>query len=288
VDYSRQQNSKEQKEAVRRQEQYWLEQFEKETPKLNLPTDFPRPPIRKFSGSNVDFRIQPEETKRVKELAAQEDVTLYMFLLAVFNVFLFKITGQEDILVGTPAANRRHTDLENIIGMFANIIVMRNSPARQRSFRSFLKEIRQRTLQAFDNQDYKLEDLVEQVVKEKDLSRHPLFDVLFSLQNMEFPRIRFSDLSMEQLEQTLWAARTDLVFVAFELPGSPEIGVLVEYNTPLFKAETIRGFIADFKTVLAAILADPDTRLQDIEIAAPHIGHAETGAARLRELDLGF
>jgi acyl carrier protein len=288
--YSQWQNSKEQKELVNKQEQYWLKQFEKKAPKLNLPTDFPRPALRSFEGSSTQFRIDKETTREIKKLISKENVTLYMFLLAVLNVFLSKITGQEDILVGTPVANRRHADLQPIVGMFVNILVMRNFPRKNQSFRSLLGDVKKRTSEAFDNQDYKLEDLMDRVVEEKDLSRNSLFDVSFSLQNMDIPVIDISSLRMSPIDYTLRSSRFDLVFVAHELENEDgaEINVLVEYCTKLFRQETIQMFIKNFKEVIVSVLENKDVLPQDIEISSGDVVSAVANIQQLEQLDLGF
>lgn len=289
VDYSQWQNSEEQKEGEKKQEQYWLKQFEGEIPMLNLPIDFPRPAIRSFKGSSTQFIIGREETRKIKEMISQEDVTLYMLLLTVFNVFLFKITGQEDVLVGTPVANRRHTDLQPIVGMFANILVMRNYPRRNKSFRTFLQEVKRRTLQAFDNQDYKLEDLMDRVIEKKDTSRNSLFDVSFSLQNMEIPVIENSDLRMVSIERYFKASRYDLVFVAYD--NDAQINVLVEYCTRLFKEETIQMFIENFNEIIVPVLENVDVLLKDIEISSVDVVAAKIcphQLDQLNQLEVGF
>ncbi|MFC2145775.1 amino acid adenylation domain-containing protein [Acidobacteriota bacterium] len=289
VDYSQWQKSEEQKNIEKKQEQYWLKQFEKEIPKLNMPIDFPRPSIQSFEGSIKLFNIGADETRKIKELISQEEVTLYMFLLAAFNVFLFKITGQEDILVGTPIANRRHADLQPIVGMFANILVMRNYPGRNKFFQSFLQEIKRRTLDAFDNQDYKLEDLMDIVIQKKDISRNSLFDVSFSLQNMEFQEIRNSNLRMTSLEAFLKASRFDLSFVVFD--NGERLNVLVEYCTRLFKEETIQMFIENFNEIIVSILENIDVLLKYIEISSVDIVTAKICTHQLNQLnqlEVGF
>ena len=126
------------------------------------------------------------------------------------------------------------------------------------------------------------------MMKEKDLSRHALFDVLFSLQNMEHQAVRFSDLQMQPLDYNLNASRSDLIFVTFETENSVNIDILVEYSTALFKEEAIESFIVNFKEVLAAVLANSDILLGEIEISSPEVGYADGGAAKVKEADLGF
>jgi len=288
VDYCQWQGGKGQKQWVKKQEQYWQGQFETGFPVLNLPTDFPRSSLPSFAGGSTRFRIDSQKTREIKKLTSQEDLTMYMLMLAVFNVFLFKITGQEDILVGTPVANRQHVDLQFIVGMLVNMLVMRNFPKKNQTFRSFLKEVKKRTLQAFENQDYKLEDLMDRVIKEKDPGRHSLFDVSFSWQNMEIPKIEISGLRMSSMDYTIKSTRFDLVFVAHEHEETKQINVIVEYSSGLFKEETIRMFIKNFNEVIEAVLEDVDILLKDIEISTVDVAQAPANLPHPDQLDLGF
>ena len=290
VDYCQWQNTPAQNEAVQKQEKFWLKQFETGVPRLNLPTDFPRPELRSLEGSSAIFRFTPSETREIKQFLAHREVTLYMFLLAAYNVFLFKITGQEDIAVGTPIANRRHADLETLVGMFANILVMRNYPGQNKSFIDFLYEVKKRTVEAFDNQDYKLDDLMDRLMVQKDLSRNSLFDVGFSMQNMEIPSTDLGNLRMTPIEHNLWATRFDMVFVTQEITheNEPRVQVLVEYSKKLFKPETIQLFIENFREVAVAVLENPNIRLADIPIATGKIEYASTDLEQLAQVDLGF
>lgn len=285
-DYCLWQNSEEQKEIEKKQEQFWLKKFAGEIPKLNLPLDFSRPSLRSFEGSSKRFGMGVEKSRKIKELSRQEGITLYMFLLALFNTFLFKITGQEDILVGTPIANRRHADLQPIVGMFANVVVMRNFPGRNKTFRTLLQEIKINTLESFDNQDYKLENLIDRVIKKVDVSRYSLYEVSLLLQNMEHPDIENKDLRMISIESSLKVSRSDLLFLGND--RGEEIDIMVEYCPRLFKEKTIQMFIDTFNQVTASVLEDMDIHLKDIEISAPDVIAAKTGIHQLDQLELGF
>ena len=133
-DYAEWQNNPRQQAALEKQQKYWLEQFDDEVPVLNLPADFPRPAMQSFAGNTFGFEMGMEETKALKNLSVKEEVTLYTVLLALFNVLLAKLSGQEDIVIGTPTAGRRHADLEQIIGMFVNTLALRNFPVGRKTF----------------------------------------------------------------------------------------------------------------------------------------------------------
>ncbi|MCP4156333.1 MAG: hypothetical protein GY757_51950, partial [bacterium] len=182
-DYAEWQNSTKQKQLMNRQEKFWTNLYFDEIPVLILPTDYSRPVIQGFDGNNKSFILNSEETANLKETAKQNETTLYMTILSIFTILLSKLSGQEDIIVGTPTAGRRHADLENIIGMFVNTLAMRNYPEGKKTFREFLREVKESTLKAFENQEYQFEDLVEGISVKRDTGRNPVFDVMLNLLN---------------------------------------------------------------------------------------------------------
>ncbi|MCP5108402.1 MAG: AMP-binding protein [bacterium] len=267
-DYAQWQNSKSQKDSVKRQESFWLEQFSGELPVLYLPTDYDRPSNRSMEGDWFYFEINRADTAALREIALRTGATLYIVLLALYNILVAKLSGQEDIIIGTIAAGRPHADLQKIIGMFVNTLALRNFPSGEKTFDEFLNEVKQRTLRAFENQDYQFEDLVEKVGVWRDPSRNPLFDVRFALQNMaenngESPpensnreavdnryinRVSKFDLSLYGME------RGDGLFFGFE------------YCTRLFQEKTIEVFSGYFKKIISQALAAPDERIKSIEL----------------------
>ncbi|MCP4117989.1 MAG: AMP-binding protein, partial [Desulfobacteraceae bacterium] len=182
-DYAEWQNSSLHTQLLKQQEEFWVSRLPGELPVLDLPTDYPRPVVRSFEGNNLSFELNENETAKLKETAKENEATLYMTILTIFTILLSKLGGQEDIIVGMPTAGRRHADLENIIGMFVNTLVMRNYPSGEKTCREFLKEIKKGTLQAFDNQEYQFEDLVDRLSVRRDTGRNPIFDVMFNLLN---------------------------------------------------------------------------------------------------------
>jgi acyl carrier protein len=264
-DYADWQNRKPQQEALKKQEDYWLREFSGELPVLNLPTDYMRPEVFVFEGDAVHFTLDAAAARSLNELALEEGATLYMVLLAIFTVFMARLTGQHDIVVGTSATCRQHENLEDIIGMFVNALAMRNFPAGEKTFRQFLNEVKERTLAAFDNQDYQFEDLVNEVVDTRDSSRNPIFDVMFVLNNEELPELEIPGLKLTQYRYEEFSAQMDLKLRSMERRG--EILLSLEYSTKLFKKETIERYIANFMEVISAVLADKEIRLEDIAIS---------------------
>ncbi|MDQ1349717.1 MAG: hypothetical protein QG657_17, partial [Acidobacteriota bacterium] len=263
-DYTAWQNNQKNKEALRGQEAYWFTQFAGEIPTLNLPTDYPRPLMQSFAGSRIPFELGVEETTLLKKLARDRGVTLYMALLTACNIWFSKLSGEEDIVIGTPIAGRRHAELQDIVGMLVNTLPLRNYPAIGKTFNDFLEEVKERTLEAFRNQDYPFENLVEKLAVIRDTSRNPVFDVMFGFQNMEMPAIDVPGLTLRPYEFEIKTAKFDLNLAGRE--DDDQLTFSLEYSTKLFKEETIRDFIGYFKNIIHSITGDPGMKLADIEI----------------------
>ncbi len=278
-DFSEWQHTPIYRQRVQRQEALWLEQFDDGVPLLNLPTDFPRPAVQGFEGEAPGFKIGVEETAALIKMAADEEMTLYMVLLAIFNVFLSKICNQTDIVIGTPIAGRVHADLEPIMGMLVNTLLLRNFPHGGKTFVGFLREVRERTLAAFDNQDYLFEDLVEKLMTERDASRNPLFDVMLVLQNMGINSGDETDLTEGGVEYENKTSKFDMTFIGVE--GGGRLVFNVEYSTRLFKRHSIRMFITYFKRIVSLVIEDPAIRLGDIEVVD------ESGKERILKVSRG-
>jgi tyrocidine synthetase-3 len=263
-DFSAWQDRETQREALIKQKAYWKKQLGGEIPVLDLPVDYARPTIQRFEGSTVAFEIDQEEVKALQSLALAEGMTLYMILLGIYYILLSKLSNQEDILVGTPTMGRRHADLEQIIGMFVNTLVLRNYPTGHKTYRGFSKEIKKRSLQAFENQDYPYEDLVEEVEATRDASRNPLIDTMFVMQNLGVPRIEIPGLKLTPGEHQVETSKFDLLLIGVE--AGEKLSFTFEYSTRLFTANTIRRFIGYFHKIVTTIIGNPAVKLAEIEI----------------------
>ncbi|MCP4151916.1 MAG: non-ribosomal peptide synthetase, partial [bacterium] len=186
-DYAEWQNNAKQKHALKQQEEYWIKKYTGEYPILELPLDNPRPILRNPEGKRVEFQLSAGETEKLKKITAENKATLYMVILTLYSVLLSKLSGQEDIIVGTPTAGRRHADFENIIGMFLNTLAMRNKPTGAKTIRDYLAEVKEQTLQAYENQEYQFEELVEKLSVIRDTRRNPLFDTMYNHLNVTTP-----------------------------------------------------------------------------------------------------
>lgn len=263
-DYATWQNLIYKQERIKIQEEYWINVFKDEIPVLNIPTDYPRPPGQSFEGDRIEFEINPELTGKLKRIAADTGTTLYMVLLSAYNVLLSKYSGQEDIVVGTPIAGRPHSDLHNIIGMFVNTLAMRNNPANDKMFSEFLMEVKENSLKAYENQDYQFEELIERLPIKRDLSRNPLFDTMFVLQNTSIIWSNVEGLKFTQYNKESQVAKFDLTLNAIE--AHDNINFTMEYCTRLFKKETIEKIIGHFTNILKSITNDIEVKLSEIKM----------------------
>ena len=262
-------NSAEQKERIKKQEPFWLKEFEGEISPLNLPTDFPRPSKLTFDGDLVHFDVDKESTRLLYTMGRESGYTIYMLLFAVYNVLLAKLSGQEEILAGTVTGGRGHADLQNVIGMFVNTLVMRNYPVGAKTFKEFLNEVKYRTINSFENQDYPFEQLVSKVAPNHDRNRNPLFDVAFGLEN-EAGRSEEYLLEVLMLGQAnpysfnVKKAKFDLMLTAVETEGVLQFSI--EYNIQLFKEETVARFAKYYKKIIASICSDINQKIAEIDI----------------------
>jgi tyrocidine synthetase-3 len=284
-DYSQWQNSAGEKEKIAKQEEYWLKQFSEKVPVLELPYDFPRPQIKSYEGKVLFFEMNEEETAALNRLALDRETTLYTVLLTIYYVFLAKMSGREDIVIGAATAGRLHADLAPVIGMFVNTLPLRNYPEGGKSFREFLQEVKTRTLEAFDNQDYQLEELINKLGVQRDASRSPLFDVIFALQNLTITEIEVRELELLPCEHENKTSKSDLIFIGSEAEN--KLFISLEYSTKLFEKGTIERFVGYFKDITAAVLENVDVELQTIDIFS-RLKDPESAALQEVGGDFGF
>ncbi len=277
-DYSEWLRSDAVREMHARQEDYWLDLFDGQLPVLDLPLDFQRPAKMSFEADSRSFRFKGELRQSIQQFIANEDVTLYMFLLAAFNVFLAKAGRIEDIVVGTVISGRNHADLDHIIGVFVNLLPMRNNPSGWKTFLDFLAEVKENTLKAFENQNYSFDELVEKVLDKRDIARHPLLDVGFTCQNFDVQAIDVSDpdemaenaeiagndLQTPGSEKRRGYSKLDLNLEAYETPE--KVIFKLQYCVDLFKEETIERFIQYFTNIVSSVIADPMQQIEEISL----------------------
>ncbi len=273
-DYSHWQGRQKGRETMTRQRDYWLEVFREKSPILNIPVDFPRPSVQSYEGRVFIFDISREDTAALNRLAGERNATLFIVMLAVYNVLLLKLTGEEDIVVGTGTAGRRHADVANIIGLFMNTLALRNRVDPDLMFSKFLDQVKRRTLDAFENQDYAFDQLLQDLKKQglliRDSSRNPLFDTMFSLENYEIHSrenevIKLPGLKVSPYEFEYKTSKFDWFFIAYEIDDM--VRVFWEYSTVLFKRSTIEQFKDHYLEIVKQVVENKNILVKDIKIS---------------------
>ncbi|MCA2629947.1 MULTISPECIES: amino acid adenylation domain-containing protein, partial [unclassified Microcystis] len=251
-------------EVLENQLNYWKKQLADAPTFLPLPTDKPRPAVQTFTGTHQEFQLSLELTQKLTELSQQQGVTMFMTLLAVYGVLLYRYTGQSDILIGTPIANRNRREIESLIGFFVNTLVMRTDCSENPSFQELLMRVREMSLGAYSHQDLPFEMLVEALQTERNLSHTPLFQVMFVLQNTPLSEIELMGLTIDSLPLEGEIAKFDLT-LSMQNTETGLMGVW-EYNTDLFNSETIERMNGHFLTLLEGIITNPSERVSQLPL----------------------
>ncbi|HEX8559857.1 MAG TPA: amino acid adenylation domain-containing protein [Pyrinomonadaceae bacterium] len=251
-------------ERLEAQLAYWRKQLAGLPPALELPADSPRPKVRSLRGASVSVELSEELTGGLKALGRREGATLYMTLLAAFQLLLHRYTGRRDVVVGVPVANRNREELEGLVGFFVNTLVMRTDLSGDPTFRELLGRVKEVALGAYAHQDAPFEMLVEELQPERSLSHTPLFQALFALQNapayeLALPRL---ELSVSEVENP--AARFELALEVSEAGGG--LDCRFTYEADLFDAATIERMAGHFRNLLRAVAADAGRRVSAVEL----------------------
>jgi len=242
-------------ELLEAQLTYWKKQLNN-IATLQLPTDHPRPARQTFNGAHLSAAIPKELANRLKAFSNQENATLFMTLLAVFQVLLHRYTGQDDIAVGSPIAGRTRPEIENMIGFFVNTLVLRTQFTGPLHFREVLYQVRETALAAYAHQDVPFELLVQELQPQRDLSHSPLFQVLFNFRNIPEQAFELPELEICPINEESGVAKFDLSLAVIDHNG--ELAATIEYNTDLFRTETIERMLGHYHTLLQAVVATPD------------------------------
>jgi amino acid adenylation domain-containing protein len=250
---------------------YWKQQLADAPPLLELPTDRVRPAVQTVNGATKKAILPAPLTQALKALSQQEGVTLFMTLLTAFNILLHRYSGQSDIVVGSPIAGRNQIETEGLIGFFVNTLALRTCFQSNPTFRDVLNQVRSVALGAYAHQDLPFEKLVEQLQTERDLSRTPVFQVMFSLQITPQGRFELQNITLTPLEIGNFTAKFDLILSLRET----ETGLQGrwDYNTDLFDGATIERMIGNFETLLEGIVAHPDQNVGKLPLLTPRERH---------------
>ena len=251
-------------ELLETQLSYWTQQLEGAPAVLNLPTDRPRPAVQTYRGAWRSIELSKELTEGLKALSRKEGVTLFMTLLAAFQTLLYRYTGQEDIVVGSPIANRNRTEIEGLIGFFINTLVLRADLSGNPIFPELLQRVRNTALEAYEHQDLPFEKLVEELNPERNLNHSPLFQVLFALQNAPTGPRELSGVVLNPIKLESNTTKFDLSLVMIE--RSDGLEGTWEYSTDLFDEVTIVRINEHFRRLLEGIVANPNQSVWDLPI----------------------
>ena len=269
ADYAAWQRQWLQGETLQTQLNYWKQQLGGELPVLELPSDRPRPAVQTFNGARAWLVLPEPITESLLALSQREGVTLFITLLAIFKVLLYRYTGEEDVIVGSPIANRPQTETESIIGFFLNNLALRSDLSGDPSFREVLARVRKTALEAYAHQDVPFEKLIDALRPERDLSRTPIFQVYFNLFNFGAEiRLPGGDETVSFVEA--WA-QSEEKLSKFDLTlyaglQDRELKLAFVYNTDLYDASTIERLLSHFGALVEAAVADPDQRISELKL----------------------
>jgi hypothetical protein len=245
---------------------YWARQLEGSPALLALPTDRPRPPLQVHEGRHFPLALPKPLAESLVALSRAEGATFYMTMLAVFATFLYRLSGEDDVVIGSPIANRNHVEVQQLIGFFTNTVALRVRLAGNPSFREAIRRAKETALGAYAHQELPFEKVVEAVQPKRDRSYNPLFQVNFRAQEAPRPALELADLEAESLSVDIGFSRFDF---ALELQLRPDgLAGYLEYNLDLFDAETVAGFAESLEALLEQIVADPDAPI--LTLTLPH------------------
>ncbi|MBI4782434.1 MAG: amino acid adenylation domain-containing protein [Oscillatoriophycideae cyanobacterium NC_groundwater_1537_Pr4_S-0.65um_50_18] len=257
-------------EVLETQLAYWQQQL-LDLPTLTLPTDLPRPAVQSYRGGRQQLVLSPALTAALEALSQQTGATLFMTLLAAFQTLLYRYTGQADLAVGSPIANRNRSELEGLIGFFVNSLVLRTNLAGNPTFRTLLRQVQATTLAAYAHQDLPFEKLVEALQPTRDFSRNPLFQVVFALQNAPIAPLQLPGLTLSPLDFDSGTTRFDLECHCFKALDTLHCTVI--YSTDLFESATINRMLQQFQVLLEGIVAHPDQSIAHLPLLTPAESH---------------
>ncbi|MCX6316089.1 MAG: amino acid adenylation domain-containing protein [Bacteroidetes bacterium] len=246
------------------QKEFWLRQFSGDLPSLELPLDYPRPPVWNEKGGSYYFSISKTETQALRALASQQGVSMFMVMLSIYTILVSRISNQSDIVVGTVTAGRNKPDLEGVIGMFVNTLVLRNHPQGHKTFTCYLNEVKDNFLLTMQNQDFQYEDLLDALQVPRDTGRNALFDVMLS-----YHQDSSAPATLKDIKATPWPLASGMVKfdLSLDIEGSgEELAFHFEYAEALFRQQTIERFAAYFLELIRCILVNPGSQISRISL----------------------
>ena len=264
ADFSIWQRQRLQGESLEDHLTYWREQLKDAPPLLELPTDWRRPPVLSYRGGRQRLLLSGTLTEALKSLSRREGVTLFMVFLAIFKLLLYRCSGQDDIIVGTPVTGRGRLELEGLIGLFINALVLRTKIAGEPTFRELLQRVRESCVGAYSHQDLPFEKLVEDLQPARDSSRAPLFQVLFDMLNLPIGRTAIHGLKIETMPRPREMAKYDLILFVVEHARETQLEFV--FSAELFAQERVAEMLEQYKYLLEQVVEDPDRKIADYSL----------------------
>ncbi|MFY0578536.1 condensation domain-containing protein [Cystobacter fuscus] len=250
--------------SLRKQLDYWKAKLAGTLPVLQMPTDRARQASRTFHGATAAYTLPASLLRELKARAQEEGATLFMLLLAAFDALVHRYSGAEDVIVGTPIANRNRAELEGIIGFFVNTLALRTAVRGDDSLRDVIRAVRATTLEAYDHQDVPFDQIVEQLRLPRELGTSPVFQAMLVLHNQPTPEFQLPDLTVSPVEVDRRVATFDLVISLEE--GARGLACSIEYSTEFFERATIDRLVAHWTKVLEAMVRHPEARVAEVDL----------------------
>jgi len=264
-DYARWQEQLTRSGELKKQEDYWLECFKGEIPRLNMPVDFPGTGENQYEGSTIRVEMGPRLVNGIKRLIKETAASLNIVLMAAYAVLLSKYTGQEEIIIGTLTTGRNHEEIQNIIGLFTNSLAIRNFPGEDKIFEIYLNEVKKNMLQAYENQDYQFNDLVWKLGDRVDTRGTPLYSTIITIQDIEIPPVEIPGL--ELTPYPLGKETSKFPFYIDVYHDEENIRLAMKYSTALYKSSTAERIVSDYIQVLDQVVKKREIRIKDIKIS---------------------
>lgn len=262
-----------QHQGFQKEEAFWLQEFSGDIPALQLLTDYQRPAVQSFAGDRVIKEIDEALKNQLQELAANHHTTLYTVLLSAYYTLLAKYTGQKEFVVGTPAAGRVHTDLNDMIGMFVQTLALRSEVDPNGTMSQLIEQVKKKTMQAFEHQQYPFERLLEKLNVPRDFSRHPLFDTVFTLAPDHGAAQHIGDMLVEVEETNFHIAKFDLTLQAME--SDRGLSFVLDYSTALFKRSTAEQMMKHYVYLLEQMVQAPQEAIQSYRLLSEQEAEAQ-------------
>lgn len=268
-DYASWLATSQQQKVKEAQQRFWLEAYKNGYELLDLPTDYKRPAIRKEEGGQITLSLDKEFTRQLQEVTEQTNSTLFMLLFSIFNVLMSRYSGQDRILIGVPIAGRRSQELEELIGVFVNMLAVQTEIDEECSLREFIQDVKDEMLKAYDNQEYPFEELVHDLNVNRDPCRNPLIDVVFVMQSEDDFQVQLDQIQIEKVAFQNHMSKYDLQCSAFL--KEDELQIQLDYNTSIFKESSIQRLGDCFYELLLQTASNIEQKVSDLRLMSKEI-----------------